>query len=97
MTDSVTISMVGAVATVAVALLNAVFAFLSARQGKRNEQHIVQAKDALQTLEVRTNGMQEKLLLVTAQAEHAKGVKQAEDDATIVCRYKAADDRFPGK
>jgi len=98
MTDTVVISLVGAAATVAVAIVNAVFAFLGNRRGKRNERHIVQAKDSIKALEVQTNGMQERLLKVTGESEHAKGVKQAEDEAERICRYKAADDscRFPG-
>jgi 3'-phosphoadenosine 5'-phosphosulfate (PAPS) 3'-phosphatase len=98
MTDSVVISLVGAAATVLVAVVNAVFAYLGARRGKRTERHVAEAKNSLETLKQQTNGMQERLLEVTAKAEHAKGVKQAEDEAAGICRYKAADDscKFPG-
>jgi hypothetical protein len=66
------ISMVGAVATVIVSLINAVFLFMGHERGKRNEQNISDLKE-------QTNGIQAKLVKVTGEAEFAKGVKSEVD------------------
>ncbi len=79
MTESVTISLIGAVATVAVSVINAVIAFGARRRGKRNETHLAETKRAVQSLAEQTNGMQEQLLKVTGESEFAKGVKAESD------------------
>ena len=107
LTDSVTISLVGAGSTVLVSIINAVFAFLGNRRSKRNEGHLVATKEAVETLKVQTDGIQDHLLRVTGESERAKGVLvgHAEADAeaaveaeTAKCQYKAADDKcnYPG-
>ena len=105
LTDSVTISLVGAGATVLVSIINAVFAFVGNQRAKRNENHLVATKEAVETLKIQTNGMQDKLLQTTGEAERAKGVlvghaeADAEADAEAAkCQYKAADDKcqYPG-
>lgn len=71
MSENVTISLIGACTTVVVSALNLGFSMASSKRGKRNEQHLA-------GLSVQTNGLQEKLLKVTGEAEFAKGVKHAE-------------------
>ena len=102
LTDSVTISLVGAAATVLVSIVNAVFGYITNQRGKRNEDHLLATKDAVETLKVQTNGISEKLLQVTGEAERAKGVlaghAEAKADA-IKCQFQAADNscKSPGK
>lgn len=105
LTDSVTISLVGAAATVLVSIINAVFSFLGNQRGKRNEDHLVATKEAVQTLQVQTNGMQENLLRVTGESERAKGnlaghaeAEAAMEAETVKCQYKAVDNtcNYPG-
>jgi hypothetical protein len=103
-TDTVTISLVGALATVAVSIVNAAFAWLTNQRGKRNETHLVATKEAVQSLQVQTDGMQEKLLAVTADASRAKGVIEGTAAGIIQgtdaekCRFKGDDAvcKFPG-
>src|ERR1035441_1337785 len=107
LTDSVTISLVGAGATVLVSIINAVFAFLGNRRSKRNEGHLVATKEAVQTLQIQTDGMQENLLRVTGESERAKGnlaghaeayAEAAVEAETLKCQYKADDNtcNYPG-
>ncbi len=70
--DPVMISMVGAVATVLVSIVNAVLAFSSHERGKRNENN-------LSALKEQTNGIQERLVKVTGESEFARGVKSETD------------------
>ena len=87
-----------------VSIINAVFAFIGNARSKRNETHLVATKEAVETLKVQTNGMQDKLLQTTGDAERAKGVLvgHAEAEADRVeanrCQYKAGDDtcKYPG-
>ncbi len=72
LSDTVVISLVGSIATVIVSLINAGLALLSHERGKRNEQ-------SLSTLKEQTNGIQDKLIKVTGEAEFAKGVKSEVD------------------
>ena len=72
MSDTVVISLIGSAATVLVSLVNASLAILNHDRGKRNEQTLTALKD-------QTNGMQDKLVKVTAEAEYAKGVKAEAD------------------
>jgi hypothetical protein len=99
--------LVGAAATVLVSIINAVFAFVGNQRAKRNENHLVATKEAVETLKIQTNGMQDKLLQTTGEAERAKGVLvgHAEADAeaaveaeTAKCQYKAVDNtcNYPG-
>jgi len=81
MTDTVLISLVGAAATVVVSMVNAGFAFLSNRRGKRNEEHLVETKQAVMAVQNQTNGMSESLAKVTGQKEYARG--QHEGDALL--------------
>jgi meiotically up-regulated gene 157 (Mug157) protein len=98
--------LVGAVATVLVSIVNAAFAYVTNQRGKRNEDHLVATKEAVETLKIQTNGISEKLLQVTGDAERAKGVltghaeAKADADAdALKCQFKASDDscRYPGK
>jgi hypothetical protein len=104
LTDSVAISLVGAAATVLVSIVNAVFGYITNQRGKRNEDHLLATKDAVETLKVQTNGISEKLLLVTADAERAKGVlaghaEEKADAEALKCQFQAADStcKYPGK
>ena len=72
MSDTVVISLIGSAATVLVSLVNAALAILNHDRGKRNEQ-------TLTTLKEQTNGIQEKLVKVTGEAEFARGVKSESD------------------
>ncbi len=72
MSDTVVISLIGSIATVVVSLINAVLAFSGHERGKRNEQNLTALKD-------QTNGIQEKLVRVTGEAEFARGVKSETD------------------
>jgi len=72
MSDTVVISLIGSAATVLVSLVNAGLAILNHDRGKRNEQ-------TLTTLKEQTNGIQEKLIRVTGEAEFARGVKSEVD------------------
>ena len=101
LTDSVTISLVGAAATVLVSIVNAVFGYITNQRGKRNEDHLLATKDAVETLKVQTDGIQEKLLQVTGEAEHAKGIIAGTATAraqAAKCQYIGPDDtcRYPG-
>lgn len=98
--DSVAISLVGAGATVAVSLVNAIFSLIGNQRGKRNEDHLVQTKSAVEKLTVQTDGMQTKLLQVTGESERAKGVLvgHAEEKAeSVKCQYQGEDKtcRYP--
>jgi hypothetical protein len=81
LSDPVTISLVGACATVSASLINAVLSYLSNQRGKRNENHLIETKDSLHALKVQTDGLQEKLIRVVGESEHAKGVKEGEGTA----------------
>jgi hypothetical protein len=72
MSDPVVISMIGAGATVLISIINAAFLFMGHGRGKRNEKNISDLKE-------QTNGIQEKLVKVTGEAEYAKGVKSEVD------------------
>ncbi len=72
MSDTVTISLIGAASTVVISLVNAGLALMSHDRGKRNEQTLVDLKQ-------QTNGIQEKLVKVTGEAEFAKGVQSEKD------------------
>ncbi len=72
MSDPIAISLIGALSTVVISLINAGFALLGHARGKRNEQN-------LSALKEQTNGIQEKLIRVTGEAEYAKGVKSEVD------------------
>ena len=75
LTENITISLIGAIATVAVSVINAFISLSARRRGKRNETHIEETKQAVQSLTQQTNGMQEQLLKVTSESEYAKGLK----------------------
>ncbi len=72
MSDTVVISLIGSAATVIVSLINAALAFSGHERGKRNEQ-------SLDVLKQQTNGIQDKLVKVTGEAEFARGVKAEAD------------------
>ncbi len=72
MSDTVVISLIGSAATVVVSLINAGLALMSHERGKRNEQSLTSLKE-------QTNGIQEKLVKVTGEAEFARGVKSETD------------------
>jgi hypothetical protein len=104
LTDSVMISLVGAGATVIVSIVNAAFGYVTNQRGKRNEEHLLSTKSAVEVLRVQTNGISEKLLQVTGAAERAKGVlaghaEEKADVAAAGCQFKASDDscKYPGK
>jgi hypothetical protein len=72
MSDGVTISIIGAMTTVVVSVINLVLAISSGKRGQRNEDHLVELKN-------QTNGLQEKLIQAVGTAEYAKGVKSETD------------------
>ena len=80
MTDSVTISLVGACATVALAVVNGVFSVVANARSKRNEGHLVETKEAVMKVQRQTDGMSDCLLKVTGEAEFAKGLKQGTEE-----------------
>lgn len=72
MSDSVTISLIGAMTTVIVSVVNVMLAIANNSRGKRNEEHLVEIK-------TQANGLQEKLVQAVGAAEFAKGVKSETD------------------
>ncbi len=72
MTDTVTISLIGAASTVIISLVNAGLALLNHDRGVRNERTLVDLKQ-------QTNGIQEKLVTVTGEKEFARGVQSEKD------------------
>jgi hypothetical protein len=90
-------------ATVLVSIVNAVFGYVTNARGKRNEDHLLATKDAVETLK---DGISEKLLKVTGDAGRAQGIltghaeAKAEADAdALKCQFKAPDStcKYPGK
>jgi hypothetical protein len=88
MTDAVTISLIGAMATVLVSSVNAFLALASQRIGRRNEQQLTEAKhsltqtnEAVAAIRQQTDGMTAALVQTTADAERAKGLAQGEASA----------------
>jgi hypothetical protein len=76
MTDTVMISLIGAGATVALATVNGVFAIIGNARGSRNEQHLVETKEAVLQVQKQTDGLQDKLMKAVGETEHAKGVSE---------------------
>jgi hypothetical protein len=74
MSDAVTISLIGAMATVVVSVVNMILAISTRDRGKRNEEHLVALKN-------QTDGISDQLVKVTGEAEFAKGVKSETDKA----------------
>lgn len=75
MTDAVTISLIGAVASFATAVLTLVNTSLIRRQ----ERHLEEAKKSIAKVELHTNSLTEQLVKVTGEAEHAKGKKEGQE------------------
>ena len=69
MTDAVTISLIGAVGSFMAAALSVANNIL----GRRNEQHIAEAKETIVTLEKNTNSIKDALIAVTAKSSKAEG------------------------
>ncbi len=82
MTDTVMISLIGAGATVALATVNGIFAIIGNARGARNEQHLVETKEAVMKVQTQTDGLQDKLMKAVGETEHAKGVKEGESAAS---------------
>ena len=70
MSDAVIISLIGAIGSFAAAALG----LLNNALGRRNTEHLQEAKHAIVTLEENTNSIKDALVKVTGEAEHAKGV-----------------------
>jgi hypothetical protein len=77
MTETVWIYLIGAIATFAGSILTAAMAMYNNSIARRNEQHILEAKATIKTLEENTNHKMDELLDVTAKSEHAKGLLEA--------------------
>lgn len=93
MTDTVLISLVGAAATVTLAIVNGVFAMMANARSKRNEDHLVENKAAIEVIKNHTDGMTERIATLAGEKGalegHAQGV--IEGAAAEKCRFKGDD------
>jgi hypothetical protein len=76
LTDTVTISLVGALTTVIISIINAFIALRSAERGRVIHNNVIETKVAVAELKEQTDGLATALVKVTGQAEHAKGLKE---------------------
>lgn len=84
MTDTVLISLVGAAATVSLAIVNGVFAMMANTRSKRNEGHLVEAKADMAAIRVQTDGMTEHIVRLAAEKGVLEGHAQGMVDAGTV-------------
>ena len=74
MSDTVLIALIAGLPSI----ISATLSIFNNILGRKNTQHIVQAKEAIITLEKNTNSIKDALVKVTGEAEHAKGVIEGE-------------------
>jgi hypothetical protein len=77
MSDLIAIALIAAVPS----SVSAVLSFLNNTLARRNERHISETRQAMQTLEKQTNSIKDALVKVTGEAEFAKGLKQGHEDS----------------
>ena len=84
MTDTVLISLVGAAATVSLAIVNGVFAMMSNARGKRNEAHLVETKADVAAIKTQTDGMTDRIATLAGEKGVLEGHAQGMLDAGAV-------------
>jgi hypothetical protein len=78
MTSPELIAVIGATATVVVSMVNGFTTILTSARAKRNETHIMETKEAVIAIRANTDGINDRLIRVTGEAERAKGVLEGE-------------------
>ena len=91
MTDTVLISLVGAAATVSLAIVNGVFAMMANARGKRNETqlkensgHLVDTKADVAAIKLQTDGMTQRIETLAGEKGVLEGHAQGMLDAGTV-------------